>query len=556
MAKRANETNGPTRAAVYCRVSSAGQEDNSSLATQEASCRAYATDRGWTVAAVYREVHTGAELFERPELTRLRETMRGGAFDVLIVHALDRLSRKQTHQGLVLSEAEHAGVAWHSATEAIDDSPQGQILRAVIGGMAEMERLKIAERTQRGIRARASSGKPLPGPRPLFGYRWGDAAKSHLTVDPIAAPVVQRIYADFLGGQTLRSISRTLTLDGIATPTGKLTLWPIPTISAILKNPAYTGRAVAFRYSAERIRGGGTRVTVRSPEDHLVLPDGTIPAIVSAAEHDAALARLALNQAAASRNNTDPESTLLRGGVVRCGSCSSPMSVKHPSANHAHATVYRCSGVNRDRFGCPGVSITAAPLDAAVWSRVTEVLLQPDVIAREVKRRRAVSTIASDLDVIDRRLAAIDRQRQNLVRSLAMVDDEDSARLMTQELSTLSGQHKQLEAERAGRVVQQTDEVAENANLSSLADWCTRAAGNLATLTYSERRTILEVLGVGVRIWKTDHDHRWELTMAPLPVDPDSSIEFRTPCASSTAHRSGGVGHSFTSCPPDLELSR
>src|SRR5689334_21018302 len=90
-----------TRCAVYCRVSSAAQEDNHSLATQEATCREYAARQGWAVVSVYREVHTGAELFERPQLTLLREAMRRGEFDVLLVHALDRLSRKQTHQGLI-----------------------------------------------------------------------------------------------------------------------------------------------------------------------------------------------------------------------------------------------------------------------------------------------------------------------------------------------------------------------------------------------------------------------------------------------------------------------
>jgi site-specific DNA recombinase len=53
-------TDRPKRVAVYCRVSSAGQEDNSSLATQEASCRSYAVERGWEVVAVYRDVFTGA----------------------------------------------------------------------------------------------------------------------------------------------------------------------------------------------------------------------------------------------------------------------------------------------------------------------------------------------------------------------------------------------------------------------------------------------------------------------------------------------------------------
>jgi hypothetical protein len=94
MAALTNERRTRMQAAIYCRVSSAGQEDNSSLETQEAACQAYARDHGWTVSGVFREVHTGAELFECPQLTRLREAMRRQEFDVLLVYALDRLSRK------------------------------------------------------------------------------------------------------------------------------------------------------------------------------------------------------------------------------------------------------------------------------------------------------------------------------------------------------------------------------------------------------------------------------------------------------------------------------
>ncbi len=54
------KTTAAVRVAIYCRVSSAGQEDNSSLGTQEAACRSYAAERGWVVVEVYREVHTGA----------------------------------------------------------------------------------------------------------------------------------------------------------------------------------------------------------------------------------------------------------------------------------------------------------------------------------------------------------------------------------------------------------------------------------------------------------------------------------------------------------------
>jgi site-specific DNA recombinase len=204
------------------------------------------------------------------------------------------------------------------------------------------------------------------------------------------------------------------------------------------------------------------------------------------------------------------------------------MSVKHPSARHSQATVYRCNGVYRDRWGCPAVSVTAHMLDTAVWARVTEVLLNPDIIEAEVKRRRAAQSTACDVEAIERQMAVVDRQRQNLIRSLAMLEDEDSARLLTAELATLTAQHKQLDRERAAKVSQQAEESAETARLSSLVDWTTRAATNLSTLTYAEKRMLLEALAVSVGVWKTDHEPRWELTMAPVPPDSDSSIVFKT----------------------------
>ena len=65
-------TVGTQRAAIYYRVSSAGQEEGYSLETQLAECRTYALEHGYTVddAHVYREVHVGYELWERPQLSK------------------------------------------------------------------------------------------------------------------------------------------------------------------------------------------------------------------------------------------------------------------------------------------------------------------------------------------------------------------------------------------------------------------------------------------------------------------------------------------------------
>jgi site-specific DNA recombinase len=64
-----------------------GREQETSLDTQETACRAYAVAHGYAIdeAHVYREVHTGVELWERPQLSRLRDAVRRRDVDVVLV---------------------------------------------------------------------------------------------------------------------------------------------------------------------------------------------------------------------------------------------------------------------------------------------------------------------------------------------------------------------------------------------------------------------------------------------------------------------------------------
>jgi site-specific DNA recombinase len=514
-------------------VSGAGQQDNFSLPTQETDCRAYAAERGWSVVEVYREVHTGADLFGRPQLTLLREAMRQGAFDVLLVHALDRLSRRQIHQGLILSEAEHAGVEWDSVTEDIDNSPQGQILRAVIGGMAEMERLKIAERTIRGRRARAQSGKLLPGKAALYGYRWRDEARGAYDIDPITGPIVQRIFRDVLHAIPLRQIAKRLTLENVPTPSGGTT-WSASSIHTMLKRRAYTGEAVAWQYGTEKLRGGRSRVYVRPEEEHTKLPDGTIPALVSVTDFEAVQGRLARNKEAASRNNRAPELTLLRGGYARCGYCGTFLNVTRKKG----LVFYRHGTRTADLHGCPAVTIKADRLDEAVWGRVEAILTKPEIIAAEVARTRGTDSSSADLAAIERRVEAVTRKQENLVKRLAAIEDEGVATIVTTELNALVKERRQLLAEQAEAQARHTEWEASQVQLMALEEWCQRVAENLDEFSYDQKRMTLDALGVQVRLFHTDHDPRYEITAA-VPLEPDIVSTASSACAASASTSAG-----------------
>src|SRR4051794_39859434 len=111
--RKLNATSSDVRCcAIYARVSTGKQEEEgTSLQTQVARCRDYAAQRGMSVVEdlVIQEVYSGAELWDRPKLSVLRQAVREKKVDSVFCFAIDRLSRDPVHLGVVLSEAEHAG---------------------------------------------------------------------------------------------------------------------------------------------------------------------------------------------------------------------------------------------------------------------------------------------------------------------------------------------------------------------------------------------------------------------------------------------------------------
>ncbi len=313
-----------------------------------------------------------------------------------------------------------------------------------------------------------------------------------------------------------------LTTEGIPTPTGRGLLWEPPTVHHILRHPAYTGYAAAFRYRYPKPNrhGAGASREIRPTNEQIVLPPGTVPPIVTTDEQVAVLARLEANKRHAPRNNRNPEANLLRSGIVRCGYCGLTMIVERRAERSDR---YRCNPRNADRHGCPGIKIEATGLDRAVWQRVSMVLTDPSIIASEVERRRGADTSVQELATLDRRLTAIGKQQQNLARAVATLgDNEDASGPLLTELSALAAQRRALEVDRILLTARHHTDSAERERLADLATWCQRVGANLATLSYVERRMVLDALGVRVKVYRADHNPRWELTMAPLPVVPST----------------------------------
>lgn len=96
------------RAAFYSRVASAVQ-GTKSLEAQEASCAAFASDRGWTEVGRYGDVSQSG-LRSGLGLGRMLEAAQRRDFDVLLVHDLARLSRDPLHFSAIITKLRDLGI--------------------------------------------------------------------------------------------------------------------------------------------------------------------------------------------------------------------------------------------------------------------------------------------------------------------------------------------------------------------------------------------------------------------------------------------------------------
>lgn len=242
------------RAALYLRVSDKKQEKMYGFAFQERQNKVLAHQLGVTIEPnhIIKDAYTGMEFRERPALSQLREMAKRGEFDVVIMWKLDRLGRKGIQREIIREELKYSGVTILTTDpdeHADDDSPIGEIIRAIYGFKAEQERNDLILRTTSGKRERAMEGKLLGTGFPLYGYKWrSDNPREKdayiLNCDIIKVDedgtewtevkVVRTIFELVDSGMALRAIAACLCKKGI--PTRKGTIWNAQMVQRILQD--------------------------------------------------------------------------------------------------------------------------------------------------------------------------------------------------------------------------------------------------------------------------------------------------------------------------------
>jgi DNA invertase Pin-like site-specific DNA recombinase len=206
----------------------------------------------------------------RPQATRLlaalRDPQRG--FEAVVIGEPHRAFYGNQF-GLTLPLFVHFGVQlWVPEIGGpIDPTNEAhELVMSVFGGMSKGERNRIKVRVRTAMSAQTQLEGRFLGGRPPYGYTLADlgphpnpgkAAEGRrlhgLTPDPVTAPVVKRIFGEYLSGMGVFLIAEGLTRDGILCPSAydrernrhrSGIAWSKGAVRAILMNPRYTGRQV------------------------------------------------------------------------------------------------------------------------------------------------------------------------------------------------------------------------------------------------------------------------------------------------------------------------
>jgi site-specific DNA recombinase len=471
--------------AIYCRVSTDMQaETGYSISDQIRTCHAHASKLGLKTSKNSEYVDDGysGEYLERPALDRLRDDVRVKLIQNIIIYDPDRLSRNLTNQLLLADEIEKAGVHLHFVTGSYDASPEGRLFFSIRGAISAFEKAKIRERTLRGKRAKASSGKMIQKTQ-AYGYDWDEENSTYIINDQ-EADIVKTIYDLYLSRSvSIKDIALLFRQQNIRTR--KDNPITISLIYRILTDEKYAGTKWSFKRYDKKISQYKRQTLTREQDDWIPIP---VSPIISLEQFYAARNLLSENKRKSPRNTK--HEYLLRS-FLKCGVCGYALSAhhkQHPSGREYNW--YKCNsgGTDKALTPCGNPAISSVQLDKIVW----------DYLCRIAKNSKDMLSLSKHHELVDNtaQMTKLKNYQNDLLNKQATI-------LHWFKNSMLAPDKAEKELNNIKKELEITVLGIANLSLETKKTTTITLEEILAKKSFSERRTVIEKVG-----WKVYIDNR------------------------------------------------
>jgi site-specific DNA recombinase len=212
-----------------------------SLDAQRARIRAYAEAKGLELIDIVSDEGLTGKTLNRPGLRNLLTRCDRGEIGHVIVWKLDRLTRRTRHLLSLVEDVFLAkGIELHSVSESLDTStPHGRFVLTLFGGLAQMERELIGERTRGALAYKRAQGQPTS--HPPLGFR--PNGKRHRMVPvPEELQTVRQILDLWRRGSSYRAIADRLNAQAV--PTKQNRRWHHTTVAKVVQRRSFYERAL------------------------------------------------------------------------------------------------------------------------------------------------------------------------------------------------------------------------------------------------------------------------------------------------------------------------
>lgn len=379
LTNRAEAKQQKTRLAVYCRVSTAEEDQLESFENQQIHYRDYVTAHPeYELVNIYAdEGITGTNTKRREQFKAMIADCEAGKIDMVITKAISRFARNTAdclHYTRLLRD-KGIGVLFEKEDIFTLDG-KGELLMTIMSSLAQDESRNISENVTWGIRARFQRGKMHINTNRFLGYDKGK--DDQLIINESQAAIVRRIFDEFLDGYSPDSIAGRLNRDNIPGVCGE-PRWKNSTIYGVLRNEKYKGDALLQKYITDDFLNGRTIANDGRVAQYYV--KGSHEAIIPAERWEIAQLELKRRQEFKEKHGlrtlgryTDEQPFSNR---VFCGVCGSLFWRRTWYRLAGEVKIWHC--VERfakdDKPGCQSMILKEKDLHAAfitMWNRLLE----------------------------------------------------------------------------------------------------------------------------------------------------------------------------------------
>jgi site-specific DNA recombinase len=485
------------RAAIYARVSTEEQKTlGNSLESQVEACQGWVKSNGAQVVAIFREDFTGSKL-QRPALDEVFELLQGGAADMLVVYAPDRLSRSLAHRIIIRDELNNLGVTLvHVTTGEVKQTPEGELTDNIHGVFAQYESSLIKERLIRGKRQKAKKGKIVGSRTAPYGYRQaGKGPDTRFEIVEEEAEVIILIFQMYLDGTNVHRLVDHLTNIGIPVPGKRRKFkggksWKPHMIYKILNREGYTGTYYQFRYN-------------RPPEEWIKTE---IDAIIDREIFDQAQEKLKRGKVTSGQSRSYHPRLFSGRGYCQCGH-KVIGQLAGRRKDHGKYNYYRCSAWNtyRSTVRCSSPMFPAGYVDQIGWEFIRSQVATPELIELALSAHERPSRARGHLDTLDHR---IEEAREKETRLLDLyLDDRIPKDVLARSLDENRAALDNMMKERA-RIERELRKRSGKQKIRSLKDLIARIGDALDSLDFQGRLRVVNLVDARMEIMH-DEDGKW-----------------------------------------------